>query len=58
MKDFIADAKPKLPENLGPPELARLSKDDYMLWHKLLFKKGWVAPAWPKTIWRRRMERD
>src|SRR6202789_4574486 len=48
VKDFIADAKPKLPENLGPPELARLSKDDYMLWHKLLFKKGWVAPAWPK----------
>ncbi len=58
VKDFIADAKPKLPKNLGAPEQARLSKDDYMVWHKLLYQKGWVAPAWPKAIWRRRMERD
>src|SRR6201996_3584782 len=46
--DFIADAKPKLPKNLGAPEQARLSKDDYMVWHKLLYRKGWVAPSWPK----------
>ena len=48
VRDFIAEAKPKLPKNLGAPEQARLSKDDYMVWHKLLYRKGWVAPAWPK----------
>jgi alkylation response protein AidB-like acyl-CoA dehydrogenase len=48
VKDFIAQAKPQLPKNLGAPELARLSKDEYMVWHKLLYAKGWVAPAWPK----------
>jgi len=25
-----------------------LSKDDLMRWHRILAKKGWVAPAWPK----------
>ena len=50
VRDFIAEAKPQLPENLGAPEQARLSKDDYLVWHRLLFKKGWVAPAWPKVF--------
>ena len=27
---------------------AHLSKDDLMRWHRILAKKGWVAPAWPK----------
>src|SRR5882724_9596180 len=25
-----------------------LSKDDLLRWHRLLAKKGWVAPSWPK----------
>ena len=25
-----------------------LSRDDLVRWHKILAKKGWVAPAWPK----------
>ena len=25
-----------------------LSKDDLVRWHKILAKKGWVAPSWPK----------
>jgi alkylation response protein AidB-like acyl-CoA dehydrogenase len=25
-----------------------LSKDDLLRWHKILAKKGWIAPAWPK----------
>ena len=25
-----------------------LSRDDLMRWHRILAKKGWVAPAWPK----------
>ena len=24
-----------------------LSKDDLVRWHKIMAKKGWVAPAWP-----------
>ena len=38
-----------------PPDLREkvenyqhLSKDDLMRWHRILAKKGWVAPAWPK----------
>ncbi len=27
---------------------AHLSKDDLLRWHKILAKKGWVAPVWPK----------
>ncbi|MEO7054612.1 MAG: acyl-CoA dehydrogenase family protein [Rhizomicrobium sp.] len=50
VRDFIAQAKPQLPKKLGAPEQARLSKDDYLVWHRLLFKKGWVAPAWPKEF--------
>jgi hypothetical protein len=25
-----------------------LGKNDYLSWHRVLAKKGWVAPAWPK----------
>jgi hypothetical protein len=25
-----------------------LSKDDLLRWHKILAKKGWIAPHWPK----------
>ncbi|MBU6251911.1 MAG: acyl-CoA dehydrogenase family protein [Alphaproteobacteria bacterium] len=25
-----------------------LSKEDFLSWHRVLYKKGWVAPAWPK----------
>ncbi|MBP6580027.1 MAG: acyl-CoA dehydrogenase family protein [Sphingomonadales bacterium] len=24
-----------------------LSKEDFLAWHRILHKKGWVAPAWP-----------
>ncbi|NBW75335.1 MAG: pimeloyl-CoA dehydrogenase large subunit [Sphingomonadaceae bacterium] len=24
-----------------------LSKEDFLSWHRILHKKGWVAPAWP-----------
>jgi alkylation response protein AidB-like acyl-CoA dehydrogenase len=27
---------------------AHLAKEDLMRWHRILAKKGWVAPAWPK----------
>ena len=25
-----------------------MSKEDFLSWHKVLAKKGWIAPAWPK----------
>ncbi|HEX2800863.1 MAG TPA: acyl-CoA dehydrogenase family protein [Phenylobacterium sp.] len=25
----------------------RLTKDQYLAWHRVLAKKGWVAPSWP-----------
>ena len=50
VRDFITEARPQLPQNLGTPEQARLSKDDYLVWHRLLYRRGWVAPAWPKEL--------
>jgi alkylation response protein AidB-like acyl-CoA dehydrogenase len=29
---------------------AHLSKDDLLSWHRILAKKGWVAPAWPREL--------
>ncbi len=29
-------------------EYRELSKDDLVRWHRILAKKGWVAPSWPK----------
>ncbi len=48
VRAFIAEARPKLPSTVGAPEAATRSKEDYLAWHKLLYKKGWVAPLWPK----------
>ena len=49
VRAFIADAKTKLPKtDIGAPEAATRTKEDYLAWHKLLYKKGWVAPIWPK----------
>ena len=25
-----------------------LTRDDLLRWHRLLAKKGWIAPSWPK----------
>jgi len=49
VRAFIAEAMPKLPKtDVGAPEAATRSKEDYLAWHKLLYKRGWVAPIWPK----------
>ena len=49
VRAFIADAKTKLPKtDVGAPEAATRTKEDYLAWHKLLYGKGWVAPIWPK----------
>jgi hypothetical protein len=42
--------KANLPQDLRDKiaSYAELSRDDLLRWHKILAKKGWVAPAWPK----------
>ena len=44
---YLAD---NLPEDLKHKVLnhKRLSKDDFVRWHKTLAKQGWVATGWPK----------
>jgi alkylation response protein AidB-like acyl-CoA dehydrogenase len=41
-----------LPQDLRQKvaDYAHLSKEDLVRWHKILAKKGWVAPAWPKEF--------
>src|SRR5882757_8971408 len=42
----IADHYPK--EMRVPNPETDLTKEQSMLWHRILFKKGWIAPLWPK----------
>jgi alkylation response protein AidB-like acyl-CoA dehydrogenase len=46
VRTFIAE---NYPEHLRgkQDEGEELSKEDFLAWHKVLHKKGWVAPAWP-----------
>src|SRR4051794_2640556 len=47
LQAFIASNYPpdlRAKQDTGKP----LTKDDYLAWHKVLARKGWVAPSWPK----------
>ncbi len=46
VSSFIAE---NLPAHLASKvELGhRLTRDDFVEWHKILFAKGWIAPGWP-----------
>ena len=53
---FRAEVRAFIAENY-PPELRAaqdagrpLTKAEYLMWHKVLAKKGWVAPSWPKAL--------
>src|SRR3546814_4815344 len=46
VRQFIAENYPA--ELRGKQdEGEELSKEDFLAWHKILYKKGWIAPAWP-----------
>ena len=46
VRNFIAENYPA--DLLGRRKLEReLSKDEHLSWHRILAKKGWVAPSWP-----------
>ena len=44
---FIAENYPQALRDKQRDEEA-LSKEDYLSWHKILARKGWSAPSWPK----------
>ena len=46
VRTFIAESYPAQLRG-KQDEGDELSKDDFLSWHKVLAKKGWVAPAWP-----------
>ena len=43
---LTANLPPDLRDKMASYE--HLSKEELMRWHRILAKKGWVAPAWPK----------
>ncbi len=46
VRDFIAENYPA--ELRGKQDEGdELTKEDFLSWHRILYKKGWVAPAWP-----------
>ena len=49
VRRFIAD---NYPANLHEKRQSEdaWGKDDYLAWHKILAKQGWVAPGWPKEL--------
>jgi alkylation response protein AidB-like acyl-CoA dehydrogenase len=46
VRGFIAENYPM--EMRVPNPETDLSKDQMLLWHRILYKKGWIAPLWPK----------
>ncbi len=46
VRAFIAEAYPEHLRHVQD-EGEELSKEDFLSWHRVLAKKGWVAPAWP-----------
>jgi alkylation response protein AidB-like acyl-CoA dehydrogenase len=50
---FRDEVRAFLAANLPAPLAAkvhggkRLARDDFLEWHRILYRKGWVAPGWP-----------
>ncbi|MDA8653957.1 acyl-CoA dehydrogenase family protein [Alphaproteobacteria bacterium] len=47
VRQFIEDNYPK---HLIGMDRSELNREDFLAWHKILAKKGWVAPSWPKEF--------
>lgn len=49
VREFV---RASLPGELRAKMLAgaHLVKEDYLAWHRILFRKGWVAPNWPRAF--------
>lgn len=35
---------------MRPKPSTDLTKQQMLLWHRILHKKGWIAPSWPKEF--------
>ena len=46
VRAFIAENYPQ--EMRVPNPETDLTKEQMLLWHRILYKKGWIAPLWPK----------
>src|ERR1700677_3099577 len=46
VRTFIAEIYPQ--EMRVPNPDTDLTKEQSLLWHRILFKKGWIAPLWPR----------
>jgi alkylation response protein AidB-like acyl-CoA dehydrogenase len=46
VRAFIVENYPQ--EMRVPNPETDLTKEQSLLWHKILFKKGWIAPLWPR----------
>jgi alkylation response protein AidB-like acyl-CoA dehydrogenase len=46
VRSFIAENYPQEMRVLNPE--TDLSKEQSLLWHRILHRKGWIAPLWPK----------
>jgi alkylation response protein AidB-like acyl-CoA dehydrogenase len=46
VRAFLADNLPADLQHKVRKHL-RLSRDDYVRWHKILYRQGWAAPGWP-----------
>ena len=47
VRSFIADNLPKdLSDKVAKGQ--ELKKEEYLAWHKILAKQGWIAPSWPE----------
>ncbi|MEQ8746883.1 acyl-CoA dehydrogenase family protein [Pyruvatibacter sp.] len=46
VRQFIAENYPA--ELRKKKNRQEMGKEDILAWHKILYKKGWVAPHWPK----------
>jgi alkylation response protein AidB-like acyl-CoA dehydrogenase len=49
VREFL---KANLPRDIAEKllNMKRMAKDDFVRWHKILAKKGWSAPGWPKQF--------
>ncbi|PCH84031.1 MAG: pimeloyl-CoA dehydrogenase large subunit [Piscirickettsiaceae bacterium] len=47
VREFLRTEYPKDIQEKVAKGIA-LKKEDYLRWQKILYKKGWVAPGWPK----------
>ena len=48
VRAFIRDHYPS--EMRVPNPHTDLTKQQMLLWHRVLHKKGWIAPSWPKEF--------